>query len=95
MDFRGLSRDEQRRLDEIEQHLGHEAPEVVSAFRSAAVAPGDSSGRAGLVTTAALLTLFGLLADVPLAVICGMAGAVAALLLPYPDWLRAQRGTPG
>lgn len=91
MDFRGLSQEEQRRLDEIEHHLDHEAPEVVSAFRTATAPPGDSSGRAGLVAAAVLLTLFGLLADVPLAVICGMTGAVAALVLPRPRWLRAER----
>lgn len=86
MDFRGLSRSEQRRLDEIEQRLGEEAPEVVSAFHTTPL-PADEAGRGGFIVATALLALIGLLVDLPLVVLCGMAGAVAALLLPRPAWM--------
>lgn len=90
MDFRGLSRSEQRRLDEIEQRLGQEAPEVVSAFHTTPL-PADDAGRGGFIVVAALIALVGLLVDLPLVVVCCMTGAVAALLLPRPGWMTVDR----
>ncbi|MGW5051283.1 DUF3040 domain-containing protein [Actinokineospora sp. NPDC004072] len=84
MDFRGLNRHEQRRLDDIERQLCAEAPEVVAAFHTAPVPAPDHGSRLMLVSLAGLLAVVGLFADGPLMVICGMVGAVVALLAPVP-----------
>ncbi|GGS57501.1 MULTISPECIES: DUF3040 domain-containing protein [Actinokineospora] len=84
MDFRGLNRHEQRRLDDIERHLLEEAPEVVAAFQTAPVPSPDHGSRMVLVVLAALMAVVGLFADAPLLVVCSMAGATTALLAPSP-----------
>lgn len=81
MDFRGLSRHEQQRLDEIERRLGAEDPDMVSAFRVAPAAAGPDD-RTVYLLLGVLLACVGLFADMPLLVLLSMTGATVALLIP-------------
>ena len=83
MDFRGLSRHEQRRLDEIERRLGAEEPDMVSAFREAP-APAGPDDRTVYLLLGVLLACVGLYAGMPLLVLLSMTGATVALLVPKP-----------
>jgi hypothetical protein len=84
MDFRGLSRREQRQLDAIEQHLDNDAPEVVSAFRAVADPSGASSGQGFYLLLSAFLAATGLLTGVQGLVIVSMTLGMLSPILPDP-----------
>ncbi|MFC5291219.1 DUF3040 domain-containing protein [Actinokineospora guangxiensis] len=84
MDFRGLSRREQRQLEAIEQHLDNDAPEVVSAFRAAADPSGAPSGQGLYLLLSAFLAAAGLLTGVQGLVIVSMTLGMLSPILPDP-----------